>query len=124
MTHLLIFSFPYGGPWGAEMTDAAGQLARDIAAEPGLICKFWLENPRSQKSGGVYIFDTEDAAARYRQKHRQRLIEMGYADIEIQHFALNGPLSALTGVPDTLLQGGPSADRSHAAGQNRGPCHV
>ena len=69
----VLFRFPFPGPWGEGMTEHARGLAGDIASEPGLIWKIWLENRESGHAGGIYLFDGAAAAERYREKHERRL---------------------------------------------------
>ena len=92
----LLFRFPFPGPWGKAMTDHARGLAGDIASEPGLIWKIWLENRESGHAGGIYLFDGAAAAERYREKHERRLAAMGLAGVTANAFAVNAELSALT----------------------------
>lgn len=91
--------FPYDGPWGAEMAQAFDGLARDIAAEDGLLWKIWTENPAEKRAGGVYLFRDTAAAERYRDKHVARLAGFGVTGIVVHIFAVNGPLSAITRAP-------------------------
>jgi hypothetical protein len=92
----VLFRFPFPGPWGEEMTEHARGLAGDIASEPGLIWKIWLENRESGHAGGIYLFDGAAAAERYREKHERRLAAMGLAGVTANAFAVNAELSALT----------------------------
>ena len=96
---LVQFDFPYAGPWGAEMTAAFGGLAQDIAAEPGLVWKIWTENRAEGRSGGIYVFDSAEAAATYRDKHAARLASFGITDVAARSFDVNGDLSAVTRAP-------------------------
>jgi len=96
---LVQFDFPYAGPWGAEMTAAMGDLAQDIAAEPGLVWKIWTENQDTGRAGGIYVFDTPAAAAAYTEKHSARLAAFGITGINALSFDVNGDLSAITRAP-------------------------
>jgi len=98
-TTLLQFDFPYDGPWGSAMAAAFGDLARDIAAEEGLIWKIWTENESERRAGGIYLFADQSAADRYRQKHEQRLAAFGVKGIVARTFAVNAPLSQITRAP-------------------------
>ncbi|GAB4348649.1 MAG: monooxygenase [Oricola sp.] len=97
MTTALIFHFPYDGPWGKDMTLALGQLALDIAAEDGLVCKVWLEDREAGRAGGIYLFSDAANAERYRAKHEARLAATGHHGIEVIASPVNVALSALTG---------------------------
>ena len=96
MLTVLLFRFPFPGPWGKELSDAAHDLAHDIAGEHGLVWKIWLENRDTGHAGGVYLFADAAAAARYREKHERRLAGMGLTGVTAHAFAINAELSALT----------------------------
>lgn len=99
MTTIVQFDFAFDGPWGEEFTAACGELARDIATEPGLIWKLWGENPLSRRASGVYLFDTQESAESYVTKHRPRLAALGVAEPGGSTFFLNLPLSRTTRAP-------------------------
>lgn len=96
MTTLVVFEFPFSGPWGDEMASALHGLAVDIAAEPGLISKVWTEARDRGVAGGVYLFDSEQAAQAYTEKHSARLTQFGVKDIDVRRFSVNEALSILT----------------------------
>lgn len=96
MTHVLQVDFPYPGPFGDAMASDMSGLAQDIATEPGLIWKIWTENAETGRAGGIYLFQTPAQAEAYATKHLARLAGFGISGIVAQHFAVNGPLSALT----------------------------
>lgn len=98
MAFVFQVDFPFSGPWGAEMASAMGDLARDIAGEPGLIRKIWTENPETGRAGGLYLFETSEAAQAYAAKHLPRLESFGITGIVAQHFAVNHALSEITGL--------------------------
>jgi hypothetical protein len=96
MLTTLLFRFPFPGPWGKELTEAAHALARDIANEDGLVWKIWLEDRETGHAGGIYLFDDAAAAARYRAKHERRLAAMGITGVTAHALSVNTELSALT----------------------------
>ena len=96
MPTALLFRFPFSGPWGRDLTEAAQPLARDIAGETGLLWKIWLEDRDTRHAGGIYLFEDAATAERYRQKQLRRLAEMGLSGIVAQAFSVNTELSALT----------------------------
>jgi len=96
MTTLVIFEFPFSGPWGDEMAGAMQGLATEIADEPGLIWKVWTEAPERSVAGGAYLFDSEAAADAYTKKHSARLAALGITDIDVRSFGVNEPLSVVT----------------------------
>lgn len=95
----LQFEFPYGGPWGEAMSVHLDSLARQIAVEDGLTWKIWTENPVTQRAGGIYQFEDEEAAERYRRKYVERLTSLGIRDISTRAFTVNTALSRITRAP-------------------------
>jgi len=96
---LVQFDFPYSGPWGDEMAAAMGDLAQDIASEKGLVWKIWTENRDSGRAGGIYVFETPEAAAAYTEKHSARLAAFGITGINALRFDVNADLSEITRAP-------------------------
>lgn len=96
MPTALLFRFPFPGPWGKELTQAAQELARDIASEHGLVWKIWLEDRATGHAGGIYLFEDAAAAERYREKHARRLSAMGLTGVTANAFSVNAELSLLT----------------------------
>lgn len=96
---LVQFDFPFQGPWGREMAAVMADLATDIAAEPGLRWKLWTEAPDTGRAGGIYLFDSREAAEAYRTKHGARLTAIGITDIRSIIFGVNEGLSAITRGP-------------------------
>lgn len=96
MSVLLQVDFPFKGPWGNDMADAMTGLAQDISTEPGLIWKIWTESPETERAGGVYLFDSPQAAKAYATKHLARLGTFGITGIVAHYFTVNEPLSRIT----------------------------
>jgi len=92
----LLFRFPFPGPWGKQLTEHAHALALDIAGEPGLVWKIWLEDRETGHAGGVYLFEGAAAAQRYREKHERRLAAMGVTEVTANVFQVNAELSVAT----------------------------
>lgn len=78
-------------PWGAEMSKAFEDLAKDISTEKGLIWKIWTEN----EAGGIYLFENEDDLDRYLEKHTARLKSFGIMDVNAKIFDVNVPLTLI-----------------------------
>jgi hypothetical protein len=114
MTTVLLFRFPFPGPWGQELTEASRGLANDIATEDGLIWKIWLEDRETGHAGGIYLFQDAVAAARYREKHERRLSAMGLAGVMANAFSVNTELSVLTMARAALGDAGASKSTSAA----------
>jgi len=96
MLIVLLFRFPFRGPWGRELTETSHELARDIANEHGLMWKIWLEDRETGHAGGIYLFDNAIAAERYREKHERRLSAMGLTSVTTNAFSVHPELSVLT----------------------------
>ena len=96
MKYLLQVDFPYSGPFGDEMTDVMGDLAKDIATESGLVWKIWTENQEENSAGGIYLFDNMEDAKQYLTKHTKRLESFGFSDIRGKIFSVNEDLSQLS----------------------------
>lgn len=96
---LVQFDFPFAGPWGREMAATLGDLAVDIASEPGLCWKIWTEAPEEGRAGGLYLFETRPQAEAYRDKHAARLESLGVTGIRAILFEVNEALSAVTRAP-------------------------
>jgi putative monooxygenase ydhR len=92
----LLFRSPFPGPWEKALTDAAHELADDIADEHGLVWKIWLEDRETGHAGGIYLFEDAAAAQRYREKHERRLSAMGLTGVTAYAFSVNTELSLLT----------------------------
>ena len=104
MPTALLFRFPFPGPWGKQLTEAAHELARDIANEHGLVWKIWLEDRETGHAGGIYLFADAAAAERYREKHERRLAAMGLIGVTANAFSVNTELSVLTMAGAALAQ--------------------
>lgn len=99
MSYILQVDFPYQGPFAEEMSTAMSSLAADIASEEGLVWKIWTENSEEHTAGGIYLFDNQEDAERYLQKHTQRLQSFGITNIRGVIFKVNQPLSHMTKAP-------------------------
>lgn len=99
MAFILQVDFPFTGPWGDEMAEALAPLAASIAAEPGLLWKVWTEDAASGTAGGVYLFETWQAAEAYLDMHSRRLEGFGVSGIRARIFSTNPRLDALTRAP-------------------------
>jgi hypothetical protein len=100
MATILQFDFPYSGPWGEAYFEALRDLAKGIAAEPGLIWKAWTENEADGLAGGIYCFEDEQSALAYKDMHVRRLPSFGIKDFRARVFHVNERLSAITRFPN------------------------
>lgn len=95
MLTVVVFEFPYDGPWGNEMTEHSKGLAADIAQEEGLAWKIWTEAPERKRAGGIYLFTTPGAADRYTEMHSARLAQFGFTDIDVRRYSVNAGLTEI-----------------------------
>lgn len=96
MAKLLQIDFPFSGPFGTEMAEALNELAVSITEEPGFIWKIWTENAFEKTAGGIYLFETEEAAETYLEKHTARLKSLGVDKFHARIFDVNKALSEIT----------------------------
>jgi quinol monooxygenase YgiN len=96
---LLQIDFAFDGPWADDLAQACRELADDIAREPGLRWKLWTEDAGTGRAGGVYLFESRELAARYLDKHRDRLAAFGVTDLRARLFDVNETLSQRTRGP-------------------------
>jgi len=99
MPKLLQMDFPFSGPFGDEMAESLRDLALSINEEPGFMWKIWTENRAHNRAGGIYVFETEEDAHAYLDKHRARLEELGVSGINAHIFDINPTLSQLNHAP-------------------------
>lgn len=92
---LVVFEFPFAGPFGDAMTAALSGLARDIAQEPGFLWKVWAEDAEAGTAAGVYAFASRALAERYVAKHGPRLEAFGVTGIRTAVYGVNTALSAI-----------------------------
>jgi hypothetical protein len=95
MAKLVQFDFPFAGPFGAQMSEMLGDLARAIADEPGFLWKIWTENEATGEAGGIYLFADESSARAYIDKHTARLATFGIGGIRAKLFDINEPLTRI-----------------------------
>lgn len=99
MAYVLQVDFKMDGPFGDEMAEAFSDLARSINEEDGFIWKIWTESPETNESGGIYLFETKEAAEKYIEMHSKRLGGFGITDINAKIFAVNSKLTEINKGP-------------------------
>ena len=92
---LLQLHFAFNGPFGSEMSRQLVELAESINQEPGFIWKVWTESEKHQQAGGIYLFDNEETALAYLNKHTARLNALGVNAVTCEIFDVNEPLTTL-----------------------------
>lgn len=105
MAHLLQVDFKMKGPFGDEMAKEFVDLAKSINEEDGFIWKIWTENPEKNEAGGIYLFETKEAAENYLEMHSKRITSFGITDINAKIFNINAPLTHITKGPLKTHQG-------------------
>ena len=95
MKKLLQLHFAFNGPFGQEMSDGLKELAESINNEPGFIWKIWTENKEAKEAGGIYLFESEETALAYLEKHTARLKTFGVEQIFSKVFDINEPLTKI-----------------------------
>ncbi|WP_338471386.1 monooxygenase [Niallia sp. XMNu-256] len=99
MAYVLQVDFEMNGPFGDEMAAAFSDLAKSINEEDGFIWKIWTESPETNEVGGIYVFETKEAAEKYIEMHSKRLGGFGIKDINTKIFAVNPKLTEITKGP-------------------------
>ena len=77
------------------MSDGLKDLAESINNEPGFIWKVWTENKEAKEAGGIYLFESEETALAYLEKHTARLKTFGVEQIFSKVFDINEPLTKI-----------------------------
>jgi len=49
----------------ADLDEGNTQAADSIAATPGLVWKIWLMNETDREAGGIYLFESREAAQKF-----------------------------------------------------------
>lgn len=93
MAYLLQVDFDYSGPFGEEMVTNFTDLAKSINEEKGFIWKIWTENKQTNEAGGIYLFQTEEDAKQYLDKHTKRLNGFGIMNVNGKIFEVNESLT-------------------------------
>ncbi|KPN14963.1 monooxygenase [Bacillus australimaris] len=99
MVHVLQVDFKMNGPFGDEMAKEFSALAKSINEEDGFVWKIWTENPEKNEAGGIYLFDTKEAAQNYLDMHSKRITSFGITDINAKIFDINAHLTNITKGP-------------------------
>ncbi|WP_152657685.1 monooxygenase [Oceanobacillus sp. CFH 90083] len=99
MAHILQIDFTMEGPFGEEMASTFHDLAMSIREEEGFKWKIWTENPDAHEAGGIYAFETKEAAEKYLDMHTKRLKQFGLTKIRAKVFGVNEPLTKVTAGP-------------------------
>ncbi|WP_077324859.1 monooxygenase [Virgibacillus siamensis] len=99
MAYVLQVDFKMEGPFGDEMAEAFSDLAESINSEKGFMWKIWTESPETNEAGGIYVFETKEAAENYLDMHTKRLAGFGITDVNGKIFSINDKLTKITNGP-------------------------
>lgn len=95
MPKLLQLHFAFNGPFGQEMAEQLRGLAESINQEPGFLWKVWTESEQNKEAGGIYLFESEETALAYLDKHTARLKNLGVDEVIAKIFDVNTALSQI-----------------------------
>ncbi len=99
MHKLLQVDFPFNCFFWKKMTEALHELALSITAEPGFIWKIWTEKEIFSEAGGIYLFESEETANAYLEKHTARLKKLCVPEVRGRIYDINVQLSKITKAP-------------------------
>ena len=87
----------------ADLEAAWLGFAQPIADTPGLVWKVWLMNEQEKEAGGIYLFETEDAARAYMGGPSVAALKASpvVSNISAKTFEIMGEHSAITRAPLT-----------------------
>jgi hypothetical protein len=87
----------------ADLEAAWLGAAQPIADTPGLVWKVWLINEKEKEAGGIYLFESADAASDYLSSPIVAALKASPAvsDISAKMFEVLGEHSAITRGPLT-----------------------
>jgi hypothetical protein len=87
----------------ADLEAAWLGVAQPIADTPGLVWKVWLVNETKKEAGGIYLFESEDAANAYVGSPIVAALKASPAvsNISAKMFSVLGEHSAITRAPLT-----------------------
>lgn len=93
---LLQMDFSVDGPCKDEMDKNYQDLAKSIAAYPGVIWKIWTVNEANKEGGGIYLFEDEDSLNAYVTMHTERLKSHGVTRVNTKIFKIPEILTGIT----------------------------
>src|SRR5688572_15910997 len=85
----------------AEYEKAAWTVADHFTNFPGLRWKIWLKNENKKEAGGIYLFESAEAAEAYRNSKLFKGLESNpvFTNISVKQFEIIPQLSQLTHAP-------------------------
>ena len=99
MVVILQVDFKMDGPFGQEMAEGFAGLAKSINEEEGFLWKIWTENSDAKEAGGIYLFETKEAAHKYLKMHTERLKGFGIEPVNAKTFEVNEELTKINHGP-------------------------
>lgn len=99
MAYILQVDFNMDGPFGDEMAESFSDLAESINQEEGFIWKIWTENRETKEAGGIYLFESKEAAENYLTMHTDRLKGFDIHPVNGKIFKVNERLTEMNHGP-------------------------
>jgi hypothetical protein len=100
--HIRIVTFTLDGIDADQYAGVADAVAPGFTEWPGLEAKFWLADRGTGTYGGVYVFESAEAAdqSRRTELYRGMVTNPHFADIDVREFrVLDGPTALTTAQP-------------------------
>lgn len=96
--YIRIVTFTLDGAAAESYRRCAEHVAPAFREWPGLAGKIWLADPATGTYGGVYLFDSRDAADASRQTEifREMVADPAFADLTVREFAVLAAPTATT----------------------------
>jgi hypothetical protein len=96
--HIRIVTFELDGIDESQYLEVAAAVAPAFAIVPGLRSKTWLADPESNTYGGLYVFESAEAADASRQTElwHEIIANPHFSNLRVQEFATIEALTAIT----------------------------
>ncbi len=73
--------------------------ARKISELPGFVWKVWIGNDAQARRGGIYLFESLEAAEAWGRQVEPRLLAGGGTDVELRYFDIDREPSLVNHAP-------------------------
>jgi hypothetical protein len=84
-----------------ELKEVCSEIAESIASFPGLLWKIWIINEEEKETGGIYCFESEQAASAYLESSIVKDLKAhpAFEKINIKQFDTLADVTAITRGP-------------------------
>lgn len=108
--HVRVVTFRLNGITHEQYEDHCRRIAAAFNDWPGLLAKVWLADRATNTYGGVYLFDTVEAADRSRSTviFESMASNPAFADLSVVEYPALASTTAVTGGPLAELAGAAS----------------